>query len=110
MRPAGLDDRGAVTAEFAVALPVVVLVLALGLGALSTGAEAVRLQHAAAESARLFGRGDDAGARAVVAGVGATVDVRRADALVCVDVAAPAPVPLPVGPLSARSCALDGGG
>ncbi|SIS11444.1 TadE family type IV pilus minor pilin [Microbacterium sp. RURRCA19A] len=110
MRRTGLDDRGAVTAEFAVVLPAVVLVLALGLGALSAGAAGVRLQHAAAESARLFGRGDDAGARAVVARVGATVGVTRTDALVCVDVTATPPVPLPLGPLAARSCALDGGG
>ena len=103
------DDRGAVTAEFAVALPAVILVLALGLGALAAGATAVRLQHAAAESARLFGRGDDGRAREVVAGVGATISVERRDRLVCVEASAPVPIPLPFGPLTARSCALDGG-
>lgn len=105
-----LDDRGAVTAEFAVALPAIVVVLALGLGALAAGATEVRLQHAAAESARLFGRGDEAGARAVVTSIGATVSVDRGETLVCVEASAAIPLPLPLGPLSARSCALDGGG
>jgi hypothetical protein len=105
-----LDDRGSVTAEFAVALPAIVLVLMLSLGALAAGMTAVRLQHAAAESARLFGRGDDDRARAVVAGIGATASVGREDTLVCVDLSAPIPGPVPLGPLTARSCALDGGG
>jgi hypothetical protein len=106
------DDRGAVTAEFAVALPAIIVVLALGLGALAAGATSVRLQHAAAESARLFGRGDEAGARAVVTSIGATASVDRGSTLVCVEVSVPVPfpLPLPLGPLSARSCALDGGG
>lgn len=98
-----------VTAEFAVALPAIVVVLALGLGALAAGASAVRLQHATAESARLFGRGDETGARAVVAGIGATMSVDLGDTLVCVESSVPIPGPLPLGSLSARSCALSGG-
>lgn len=109
MRRNVLDDRGAVTAEFAVTLPAILLVLTLGVGALSAGATAVRLQHVAAESARLFGRGDDDRARRVVSEAGGTVALDRVDSLVCVDVSAPAPIPLPVGPLTARACALDGG-
>lgn len=108
MKPGRFDDRGAVTAEFAVALPAIVLVLALGLGALATGMTAVRLQQAVAESARLLGRGDDGRARAVMAQVGATFSVDRADALVCVEASVSAPVL--IDRLSARSCALDGGG
>ncbi len=92
------------------ALPAILLVLALGCGALAAGATAVRLQHAAAESARLFGRGDDDRARAVVEALGAAVAVDRRDGLVCVVASAAAPVPLPLAPLTARSCSLDGGG
>lgn len=110
MRRPRLDDRGAVAAEFAVALPAIVIVLSLGLGALSAGTTAIRLQHAAAESARLFGRGDDARGHAVIADVGATASIERADRLVCVQASARAPGPVPLGPLTARSCALDGGG
>lgn len=109
MRRELFADRGAVTAEFAVALPAIVLVLALGLGALAAGATAVRLQQAAAESARLFGRGDDERARAVVADVGATVSVEREDSLVCVEASAPISAAVPLGSLTARSCALGGG-
>lgn len=96
--------------EFAVALPAIVLVLALCLGALAAGTTAVRLQHAAAESARLFGRGDEDRARAVADDVGAAVAVERDGGLVCVVASAPVPGPLPLAPLTARSCALDGGG
>jgi Flp pilus assembly protein TadG len=48
-----------VTAEFAVALPAVVLVLVLGVSALSAAGRQVRLQDAAADAARLVGRGED---------------------------------------------------
>ena len=46
------DDRGSVVAEFAVALPAVVLVVLLGVGALGASATQVRLQDAAADAAR----------------------------------------------------------
>ena len=55
------DDRGAVAAEFAVALPALVLVIALGVGALSAGSRQVRLQDAVADAARLAAREDDPG-------------------------------------------------
>ncbi|PVE75955.1 TadE family protein [Microbacterium testaceum] len=102
------DERGAVTAEFAVALPAVIVVLALGIGAVGAAATNVRLQHAANESARLLGR-DDPDALAAVAEAGGTAAVDRRDGLVCVTATASARGALPLPPLSARACALDGG-
>ena len=92
------------------ALPAIILVLALGLGALVAGAAAVRLEHIAAESARLLGRGDEQHARAVVMDAGADLSFDRTDRLVCVDVSAPVPLPIALGPLRAHACALGGGG
>ena len=59
IRPADPSDaeHGAVTAEFAVVLPGVTLVLALCLGAVATGAALVRLEDAARVAARAA-RGD----------------------------------------------------
>lgn len=107
------DDRGSVAAEFAVVLPAVILVLALGTGALATGARHIRLQDAAADAARLVARGEpqdraNALIGAAVAGAGAAIE-RRAD-LVCIIASAEVRVAgvVPVT-LSATSCALDGG-
>lgn len=104
------DDRGSVVAEFAVALPAVVLVLLLGAGALGSAARQVRLQDAAADAARLLARGEsEARAFAVVVEVaaGAGARVGHTGDLVCVS--ATAPSSLPGFTLTARSCALDGG-
>ncbi len=55
------DDRGAVTAETAVVLPVLVLV-AVGLASLvALGVSQVRVIDAARETARAVARGDDPG-------------------------------------------------
>lgn len=108
------DDRGAATAEVAVALPVVALVLVACLGGLNAGAEVVRLQSAAADSARLLGRGELLAQEGVQERVqqvvaGATVAVHRSGGLVCVDArATPRVLGVPVE-VSASSCALDGG-
>lgn len=104
------DDRGSVVAEFAVALPAVVLVLVFGTGALATAGRHVRLQDAAADAARLVARGEavssagDAVARAVG---GASASVDRSGDLVCVTASAAALIP--ALRLSASSCALAGG-
>lgn len=103
-----LDERGAVTAEFAVALPALIVALALGVGALGSVATAVRLQHSATEAARLLGRGDGGGL-AVVDGVGGSASVERVDGLVCVTASAPIASTLPLAPVTTRACALDGG-
>lgn len=104
-------DRGSVSAEFAVALPAALVVLVLGLGALGSGTRQVQLQDAAADAARLAGRGESAGriAAAVTDAVpgAATSTAHRGD-LVCVTATAAA-VPAVFGTLSATGCALDGG-
>jgi Flp pilus assembly protein TadG len=104
-----LDERGAVSAEFAVALPALLLVVLLGVGALGTGARQVRLQDAAADAARLLARGEDHGrARAVVAAAGGTLTIEQRGDLVCAIARAPAVLP-PLPASSASSCALAGG-
>jgi Flp pilus assembly protein TadG len=106
------DDGGSVTAEFAVALPAVVLVLALGAGVLGACGRQVRLQDAAADAARLVARDEsEARAHAVVSAAvgGATATVRHRGDLVCVDATAPTGLVVPVADLRAASCALAGG-
>jgi Flp pilus assembly protein TadG len=105
-----LGERGAVSAELAVALPAVVVVVMLGVGALGAGARQVRLQDAAADAARLIARGEGVDrAAAVVALAGGTATIDDSGELVCVRASAPAPLALPLPPLTARSCALGGG-
>ncbi|CAN5553461.1 hypothetical protein BH10ACT7_BH10ACT7_06450 [soil metagenome] len=105
----GADDRGSVTAEFAVALPAVVLVLAACVGGLQVAGHQVRLQDAAAVAARSIARGGGVGvaqARAsrMVPGVSVT---HRADGdLVCASLSLAVPPGLT---LRASSCALGGG-
>lgn len=111
MRPRG-DERGSATAEFAVVVPAVVLVIALTAGCLTAVGRQVRLEQGAAQAARLAARGEPdarvAGAVTAIAG-GTVVGTSTAGDLVCVSVTAPALTPLPVGALTARSCALSGG-
>src|SRR4051812_35337728 len=104
------DDRGSVVAEFAVALPAVVLVLALAAGALGSGIRQIRLQDAAADAARLAARGETSGrALGVLADAvpGATAEITQPGDLVCV--AASAPAGLGILTVHASSCALAGG-
>lgn len=56
------NARGAVTAEFAVALPAVLLLLALLLAGAAAGVTQLRLEEAAHAGARALARGDDPGA------------------------------------------------
>lgn len=95
------------TAEFAVALPAVLLVLAVCLGGLRVGTERLRLVDAAAQSARLAALGE-APERPALA-VGATVAAStRADQTVCITLRRDVPVlGLPV-PIEAVACALAG--
>ncbi|MGD8194274.1 TadE family type IV pilus minor pilin [Herbiconiux sp. P18] len=102
-------DDGSVTAEFAVLLPAVAMVLVLGLGLLQLGTVQVRLTDAAADAARLVARGQDAGARVAAAHPGATSATAHLGPLVCVTVSALAS-PTGVGAafaLEGRGCALD---
>jgi Flp pilus assembly protein TadG len=54
--------RGAVTAEFAVALPAVLLLLAMLLAGSAAGLTQLRLEEAARAGARALARGEDTGA------------------------------------------------
>jgi Flp pilus assembly protein TadG len=109
IRPRLGDDRGSVVAEFAVALPAIVLVLLVALGMLSAGGRQVRLQDAAADAARLAARGEsDARVRGSISTAvpGATSSIGARGDLVCVTVSAPGMLGFD---LSAASCALAGG-
>lgn len=55
---AGGPDRGSVTAETAVALPSLLLVTAVLLGAVTAGAQQLRCLDAARDAARVLARGD----------------------------------------------------
>ncbi|GAA3941594.1 TadE family type IV pilus minor pilin [Microbacterium soli] len=106
-------ERGSVVAELAIALPAVLLTLLLGVGALHTAATQVALQDAAADAARLLGRGEgaDRAAGVVRASVdGARMSASDADDLVCVTASARVGVGRLISiPLRMRSCALRGG-
>lgn len=83
-------EDGMVTAETAAALPAVVLVLALGLGAAGVGLDTVRCVDAARVGARAAARGDDGAAAARRAAPdGAGVTLTRAGSDVHVDVVGP---------------------
>jgi len=108
------DERGSVAAEFAVALPAVVLVLGVCLGGIGAGSQQLRLQDAAAIAARDLGRGESS------AGLGSSIDRLTGGAaletwtergLVCARLTRGVDGPLAVSGLrlSAQSCALDGG-
>jgi hypothetical protein len=74
-------DRGSVTAEFAVAMPALILLLGFSLGAINATLDKMRCVDAAREAALVTARGGDAstdlppGATLVVTGDGALVRV-----------------------------------
>lgn len=79
-------DSGMVTAEFAVGLPAVVLVLGVGLAGLSAGVDQVRCVDAARLAARALARGDPApeavGLARAAAPNGAQVELRVGELVV----------------------------
>ncbi len=83
-------DRGSVTAELAVAMPAVVLLVAFCVGAVGLAGQQVRLQHSAAQAARESGR-------------------QQAHDVVCVTLEEAGAPPFDALMLSARSCAPGGG-
>jgi hypothetical protein len=108
MRSTTADDRGSVTAEFATAIPAVLVVLACCLAGFQVAGQQLRLQDAAAGAARALSRGDDPGA--VLGGSGLTVS--RRGALVCArlsDRAGVLPGSIVRIRLTATSCALAEG-
>jgi hypothetical protein len=105
-------DRGSATAEFALAFPAVLGVVALLLGGVQVAALQIRAQDAAADAARGLGRGDSA---AAVAGrlerqvPGASLSSWVDGDLRCarVEVAPVGPAALLGLSARARACALD---
>jgi Flp pilus assembly protein TadG len=97
----GRADRGSVTAEFAVVIPAVIVVLACCLGGMRLAAEQLELQATAAAAARAESRGDAAPATAAT-----IVRADRGD-LVCVTASTSTSLGL-LGAvdLKATSCAL----
>ena len=97
------------TAEFAVALPAVVLVLGLALAAMQIVGQQLRLQNAVGDVARVLATGETgslADLREVAPGV--TLSITHPDGLVCARARAPAALGLIVGiQITASACALD---
>jgi TadE-like protein len=91
-------DDGMVTAEFAVTLPTVAVVLVAAITALLAVSTQMRCTDAAATAARLLARGEPAEVAAsaahAIAGAEATVHFSTSAGLVRVDVRAPADLPL----------------
>lgn len=88
------NQRGSTTAEFAVALPAVVFILALVLGAAATGIVQLRLEEGARLGARAAARGEDSQAvTRIVRDVEpeATVAIGQQDGMTRVSVSRPAP-------------------
>lgn len=99
------------TAEFAITLPAVALVLAVGLGALGLGGRQLLLQDAAAAAARTVARGEGAEAarsRANAIASGVRVQLGERSGLHCATVSADGAVLglLGVVTLTASSCSL----
>ncbi|CAN5532335.1 hypothetical protein BH09ACT4_BH09ACT4_16250 [soil metagenome] len=109
------DTQGSVVAEFAVAMPAVLLVLVMLLTGVQAAGLQLQAQDAAADAARSWARGDSSAA--VAAGLarqlpGARVSRSTRPGLVCATVTA-----RPRGPsarigvtVRAVGCALGGGG
>lgn len=102
------DERGSVTAEFAVVMPAILAVLALVLGGIMLAGRRIELVSASAELARLEARGDIglAAERERRLPRGTNVSRERTGQLLCVNLrAAPGSGILSVLGISARSCA-----
>lgn len=79
------DERGSVTAEFAIVLPAVLVVLALIIGGIMLSAHRITLASAAAEVVRLEARGEQRAAKQRLADLGSGVRAARetTGALLC---------------------------
>lgn len=100
------------TAELAVALPAIALVLAACLASVQLVAQQVRLTDAAADAARALGRGEsEASARTIADRVsgGSRISSWNEGTFVCVALSAPGAGVLAVIELRAESCAVAGG-
>lgn len=102
------DDRGAITAEFVIAMPALLLVLVVSIGSIMLAAQRVALTAAAGEVARLEARGDLVEARARLASLDSEVSVTRSrdGPLLCIGLSAsPGVGALAVIAVDATGCA-----
>lgn len=110
---AAFDEDGSVTAEFAIIVPAVLLVLALCVGALQTASLQIRVTDAAADAARTLARGDSSStAQSRVASLvaGASLTSAHSGEFVCATVSVRGSFgPLAAVTVTGRSCAMDGG-
>ena len=103
------DERGLVTAEIAIAIPALLLVVGLVIGAIRWAMDAVTATAVAAESARDIAQGDSVAE--VVASASRIVSLaewsaRREPLEVCVDAVFPPPLPL-MGHVTVTQCATQ---
>ena len=100
------------TVEFAVALPVVAIVLTALVAAVLVVDAQGRLQLAAATAARAIGRDDESQGRSAADRIapGVSVVVRSDGDLVCVDATRGGTGPFAALPLTATGCAAARGG
>ncbi len=106
------DERGAVTAEFAIVLPAVLVVLGLVIGGILIVSHRLTLVDAAAEVSRLEARGDAVLAETRLAALAEGVTVHRSQEgrLHCVTLTSrPGTGLLSAVAVTARSCAADHG-
>ncbi|MBM7829892.1 Flp pilus assembly protein TadG [Agromyces cerinus] len=100
------------TAEFAVALPAIALVLAACLASVQLAAQQVRLTDAAADAARALGRGESESEAAAIAeriSGGAGLSTATDGQFVCATLTASGGGLLAAIELRAESCAVTGG-
>lgn len=107
-------ERGSITAEFAVVLPAVAVVLVAGLVGVQAVGMQVRATDAAASAARLLARGENSARVAAVVGAAlphAGYSAESSGELICVrvDTVIGGGSLLSAITVGARSCALAGG-
>lgn len=106
-------ERGSATAEFAVVIPAVCLVLAVCLSGLQLATRQLQVQDGAALAARSAGRGENPSMVINQVMPGAVLSSEHRGNLVCVRVEVAGPplaVLLGFGSVTATSCALADGG
>ncbi|MGF3053266.1 TadE family type IV pilus minor pilin [Microbacterium sp. YY-03] len=111
VRALAVTERGSATAEFAIALPAIMVAILVMSALISAQGKQILLQDAAADAARLIARDDDiARAESTIATAvpGAAMNIAFDGSAVCVTASAAATVVVPLT-LSARACALAGG-
>lgn len=103
-------ESGSVTAEFATAIPAVIIVLALCLGAGQLVSRQLSLQDAATAAARSISRGESSSiVQQRIRQFVPQASVRRTDraGVTCIRLSAPSPLALASMELSATGCALS---